>query len=156
MNKKWIVTASFIFLCGFGSMNVNASEWREISREPNGIVVYLDMESVQKVNGHTKTVWTKHEEKDKTVQKLEAFTVEGKYKVLDMVTTANGINIESPVDEDWKNVVPDTVAGRVYRRIWNRSERRRDNDHYWEGKRKSIIRQNVDRAVNRITRDIWY
>lgn len=155
MYKKWIIAASILMFCGFGAMSADASEWREIRREPNGIVVYVDMESVRKIDSHTKTVWVKHEGEHKTVQKLEAFTVEGKYKVLDMVTSSDGSDVQSPVDDDWKNVIPDTVAERVYRHIWSRSERKKDNDHYWEYKRRSIIRQNVDRAINKATWNIW-
>lgn len=135
-----------------GMVSVGAVNWKCVyHKSDTAITEYVDMDSVQKDDYDTRTVWIRYEEDKKSSTYLVAFRVNGEMK---LISTGTADSLEkAPVPENWAYAEPDSPLYAAYEKVWPKKERKvksRHEPNKWERKGEDTIDRAVNHAIDRI------
>lgn len=129
-----------------------AVNWKCVYHKSDTVITeYVDMDSVQKDDYDTRTVWIRYEENKKTSTYLVAFKVNGEMKLVSK-GTADELE-QAPVPEDWAYAEPDSPLYEAYEKVWPKKERKvksRHEPNKWERKGEDTVDRAVNHAIDRI------
>lgn len=150
--KAWKVLGLSLVVSLMGMMGTEAVNWKCVyHKEDTAITEYVDMDSIQKDDYDTRSVWIRYEENTKSNTYLVAFRVNGEVKLVSK-GTADELEI-APVPEDWSYAEPDSPLYAVYEKVWPKKERKvksRHEPNKWERKGEDTVDRAVNHAIDRI------
>lgn len=145
------LTFTTVFALTLGMAEITeAANWKMIQNQnTDGVIEYIDKDSIQKINYNTKKAWVKICEENSTEENmLIAFTKDGKAKLLNYDKN----NKKDPPKElnEWIYITPDTCLEVAYNEVWPKKERAEPKaKNKWERKGENTVERAVDRIINK-------